>query len=141
MTANRPSPLSTGGIRVGAVLVVLAGIAGGTILLQSSSHADAPAFTLTANAIFAKKDQLQVGVTVAQESAQQLNGSLEVELVDARGKVVQTAKQKIDQKDARAAYRFEFKTTQAQSGKLKVRTRFQKKHLFPSDASFSARHF
>ena len=111
-------------VRGGAVLLLLAAIAGGLFLLNSASQADTPTVSLQPLARMTAKNSLEIAVVVNHNQQNELNGQLRVELLDADGRVVHTSKKKIQQKAAQDVHVFKVAQQIQPADKLRIRTQF-----------------
>src|SRR5437870_2536575 len=87
-------------LRSGAVLgVVLAGV-GVVCLWQMPSRAEAAMLSAQTAGVFKTKDKLLITIGVSNPDAKEVRGTLRVELLDAKGNRLGTAKQEVRQTDA-----------------------------------------
>lgn len=108
--------------RLGVVALLLAAVVSATLYWQSS-QAGAGQYTESTYA-FASGDQLNVAVQLGIKPGQELSGNLQIDLIDAKGKVVKSANRNIAQKEPAAFHRFEFTMKADQRQDLTVRTIF-----------------
>src|SRR5262249_9757646 len=94
MPGNRRSSWVSPLLRGGAVLGVLLAGVGVACLWQSSSQAEAAISARNAG-VFKDKDKLLITVGIANRDAKEVSGTLAVELLDARGRIVGRANRQV----------------------------------------------
>jgi hypothetical protein len=117
------SPLLRGGLVLGVIVAAM----GTAFLADRPKQAEAATLTARTAGVFLTKDKLLVTIGVANPDGKDASGALKVELIDAKGKTISSAKQDVRLSDKAASYRFELPTTKLPADQVTLRCQFEGK--------------
>ncbi|MBI2808306.1 MAG: hypothetical protein HYX68_25240 [Planctomycetes bacterium] len=111
--------------RLGAVGLLVCGLAAAATIWQTASQAGAPRLEPRVLAAF-KDKQLQVAVGFTMPDTKAISGPVHVELLDADGKTLASLKQTVKDFGPLSTTRFDFDADKADAAKLRLRVTYKK---------------
>jgi 5-hydroxyisourate hydrolase-like protein (transthyretin family) len=118
----------SGLLRFGVVGATIVALPLAALLLFQPPRADA-APSAEATAAVQTIDKVTIAVTVKNPNDKKLSGPLQVELIDAEGKVLATSEKQIEQTERTGSYDFEFPVKEVKPEKTRLRCKFGKEEV------------